>query len=154
MVLQSFNNIFFPWNILHFLNREIMWKFKLLTSSVQCFSRLVGNYLKKKWLLTSLDLRIFWKSKNRKMMFRINSIWLKSDFWSTPYFSLSQPSIWRNPATGHRCIVNFVLTNGIDCFIPQLRCFGCNCLAQWRQAYLSSESRPLRNSEGNSSKQY
>lgn len=154
MVLQSFNNIFFPWNILHFLNREIMWKFKLLTSSVQCFSRLLGNYLKKMAINIFRFENILKKQFFRKMMFRINSIWLKSDFWSTPYFSLSQPSIWPNPATGHPCIVNFVLTNGIDCFIPQLRCFGCNCLAQWRQAYLSSESRPLRNSEGNSSKQY
>lgn len=105
MVLQSFNNIFFPWNILHFLNREIMWKFKLLTSSVQCFSRLLGNYLKKMAINIFRFENILKKQFFRKMMFRINSIWLKSDFWSTPYFSLSQPSIWRNPATGHPCIV-------------------------------------------------
>lgn len=52
-----------------------------------------ANYLKK---------YIFWKSQNRKMMFRINSIWLKSDFWSISCcFLLSLPRIWGIPAWDH-----------------------------------------------------
>lgn len=105
-----------------------------------------ANYLKK---------YIFWKSKNRKMMFRINSIWLKSDFWSIScFFYCHYRGSEESPLETTPWIVNFVLTNNIGSIIPQLRCFGSYCLAQWRQTYLRSESRLLRNSADNGSKQY